>query len=320
MRIQHKAILFVALLALSSLLACGPQKSKDGRTDTYSSGSISFVADESFSPIIEEEREVFESTYPKAHVKPIYSNEIDGMNMLLKGKTHLLIAARTFSTQELNDLKSRDFAPKSVKIAYDGLALIVNKANKDTCISVKDFKRILTGEVKKWNQIYPNSSKGDIILVFDNTKSSCVRYVEDSLLNSKPITAPKASAVKRTADVIKYVEETPGAIGIIGSNWLNDKRDSTNLTFNKNITVMSVSKADKATPASSWKPYQYYFYNGNYPLVRTIYALLNDPRNGLPWGFAQFIASPKGQLIILKSGLLPVQGNITIRNVNVNNE
>ena len=83
---------------------------------------------------------------------------------------------------------------------------------------------------------------------------------------------------------------------------------------------MSVSKVDETTPARSWKPYQYYFYNGNYPLVRTIYALLNDPRNGLPWGFAQFIASPKGQLIILKSGLLPVQGNITIRNVNVNNE
>ena len=30
------------------------------------------------------------------------------------------------------------------------------------------------------------------------------------------------------------------------------------------------------------------------------------------------MASPKGQLIILKSGLLPVQGNITIRDVNVN--
>ncbi|MCI6500344.1 MAG: phosphate-binding protein, partial [Prevotella sp.] len=114
-----------------------------------------------------------------------------------------------------------------------------------------------------------------------------------------------------------YVEKTEGAIGIIGSNWLNDKRDTTNLTFNANIRLMSVSKWDKANPKNSWKPYQYYIYNGNYPLVRTIYALLNDPVNGLPWGFASFIASPKGQLIILKAGLLPVYGNITIRDVNV---
>ena len=314
--------IFVGVAASMLLFSCGKKKSKDGRTDTYSSGSVSFVADESFSPIIEEERDVFEATYPKAKVTPIYSNEVDGMNMLLRGETHLLIAARDFTEKENQNLKERNFAPKSMPIAYDGLALIVNKANQDTCISIRDVKRILTGSAKKWSDIYPSSTRGNITLVFDNNKSSSVRFVEDSLLNGKPITAAAVSAVKKTAEVVDFVEKNPGAIGIIGSNWLNDKRDrrdSTNLTFNKNIRVMSVSKLANATPENSWKPFQYYLYNGNYPLVRTIYALINDPINGLPWGFAQFIASPKGQLIILKSGLLPVQGNITIRNVNVSN-
>ena len=99
---------------------------------------------------------------------------------------------------------------------------------------------------------------------------------------------------------------------------LNDKLDSTNTNFKKNITVMSVSKFDKATEMNSWKPYQAYLLDGRYPLVRTIYALLNDPINGLPWGFAHFIESPKGQLIIFKSGLLPMRGDITIRSVSVN--
>ena len=311
--------IYVGFAVSVLLLSCGKKKSKDGRTDTYSSGSVSFVADESFSPIIEEERDVFEATYTKAKVTPIYSNEVDGMNMLLRGETHLLIVARNFTEKEKQNLKERNFAPKSMPIAYDGLALIVNKSNQDTCISVQDIKRILTGAAKKWSDIYPSSTRGNITLVFDNNKSSSVRFVEDSLLNGKPITAAAVSAVKKTAEVVDFVEKNPGAIGIIGSNWLNDRRDSTNLTFNKNIRVMSVSKLANATPDNSWKPFQYYLYNGNYPLVRTIYALINDPINGLPWGFAQFIASPKGQLIILKSGLLPVQGNITIRNVNVSN-
>ena len=311
--------IYVGFAVSVLLLSCGKKKSKDGRTDTYSSGSVSFVADESFSPIIEEERDVFEATYTKAKVTPIYSNEVDGMNMLLRGETHLLIAARNFTEKEKQNLKERNFAPKSMPIAYDGLALIVNKSNQDTCISVQDIKRILTGAAKKWSDIYPSSTRGNITLVFDNNKSSSVRFVEDSLLNGKPITAVAVSAVKKTAEVVDFVEKNPGAIGIIGSNWLNDRRDRTNLTFNKNIRVMSVSKLANATPDNSWKPFQYYLYNGNYPLVRTIYALINDPINGLPWGFAQFIASPKGQLIILKSGLLPVQGNITIRNVNVSN-
>ena len=311
--------IYVGFAVSVLLLSRGKKKSKDGRTDTYSSGSVSFVADESFSPIIEEERDVFEATYTKTKVTPIYSNEVDGMNMLLRGETHLLIAARNFTEKEKQNLKERNFAPKSMPIAYDGLALIVNKSNQDTCISVQDIKRILTGAAKKWSDVYPSSTRGNITLVFDNNKSSSVRFVEDSLLNGKPITAAAVSAVKKTAEVVDFVEKNPGAIGIIGSNWLNDRRDSTNLTFNKNIRVMSVSKLTNATPDNSWKPFQYYLYNGNYPLVRTIYALINEPINGLPWGFAQFIASPKGQLIILKSGLLPVQGNITIRNVNVSN-
>lgn len=310
---------FVGLILCGGVLySCGESKRKDGRTDTYSSGVISFTSDESFSPIIEEEREVFQSIYKDARVNPIYTTESDGMDSLLKGKTQLVITSRDFKKEERQNFIDRQFVPQSIKLAYDGLALIVNKNNNDTCISVKDIAKILTGEAKKWSDIYPGSNRGDIILVFDNKKSSTVHFAEDSILGGKPITNPNVVATNKTSEVIDYVEKTPGAIGIIGSNWLNDKRDTTNLTFNKNIRTMSVSKKDKATPANSWKPYQYYIYNGNYPLIRTIYALLNDPYNGLPWGFAQFIISPKGQMIVFKSGLLPVQGNITIRDVNIN--
>ena len=108
--------IYVGFAVSVLLLSCGKKKSKDGRTDTYSSGSVSFVADESFSPIIEEERDVFEATYTKAKVTPIYSNEVDGMNMLLRGETHLLIAARNFTEKEKQNLKERNFAPK--KYAY----------------------------------------------------------------------------------------------------------------------------------------------------------------------------------------------------------
>lgn len=308
----------VGLTLISLLcLSCKEKKHKGGRTDTYSSGVIKFTSDESFSPFIEEQKQVFESVYPKASVTPVYTSESDGMNMLLEGKTCLLIASRNFKESELKNLQERNFMPQAIKLAYDALALIVNKENNDTCISVNDLKRILNGNALNWSDINPKSKRGRITLVFDNRKSSAVHFAEDSILGGKPITSPNVYAAQKSADVIDYVEQTPGAIGIIGSNWLNDKRDSTNLTFNKNIRVMSVSKAPKANPQNSWKPYQYYIYNGNYPLIRTVYALLNDPINGLPWGFAHFIESPKGQLIILKTGLLPVLGDITIRDVNI---
>lgn len=310
--------IFVGLTLSACLFSsCNNKKNKDGRTDTYSSGAISFVSDESFSPIINEEKQVFENDYPQAKVTPIYTNESDAITQLMNGKTWLAFTTRDFRPSEIQALRAKKFIPQSVKIAYDALALIVNKSSKDTLISVTDFKNIMTGKTTRWSQIYKGSKGGVITVVFDNPRSSTVHWVEDSLLGGKPIVNPNVVAVNKTAEVIAYVEKHPGTIGIIGNNWLNDKRDSTNLTFNKNIRVMSVSKVHPATATSGRKPYQYYIYNDEYPFIRTVYALVNDPRQGLPWGFAHFIEGPKGQRIVMKTGLLPVLGNINVRDVNV---
>ena len=276
---------------------------------------MTFVSDESFSPIIEEAREVFEHTYPKATIKPIYTNELDGINMLMERKVWLTVASKRLRESQIKNLKDRKYVARCIPIAYDGLALIVNNENPDTCISIKDIKRVLVGEVTKWSEVYPNSKLGDFDVVFDNAKSSTVHFCIDSILGGKPINSPKVEAVKKSAEVINYVSSHKNAIGIIGSNWLNDARDSTNVTFKKNIRVVSVSRLDEATPMNSWKPYQYYIYNGNYPLVRTIYAICTDPRQGLPWGFCNFLQSPIGQKIFFKAGLLPARGNMAVREV-----
>lgn len=310
--------IFVGLTLALGMAASCTDKPKDGRTDTYSSGAITFASDESFSPIIGEEIQVFQTTYPQAKVTPIYTNEIDAVNFILKDSLMLAITSRNFTQKELEFLKSKDFMPRAIPLAYDGLALIINNQNTDSCMSAKDVKRILKGEVKTWSEIYPGSKRGEIVVCFDNKQSSTVHFCVDSLLKGKPINSPNIMAAKTSKEVIDYVEQTPNAIGIIGSNWLNDKRDTTNVTFNKNIRVMAISRLDKATVQNSYKPYQYYLYNGAYPFVRTVYALLNDPRNGLPWGFAQFMASYKGQLIIKKSGMLPYMAGTNYIDVKVN--
>jgi len=310
---------FVGLtLFLGLFLACG-NKPKSLPYD-YEAAAKAFTADESFYPILDEELDVFGALHAEGEISPIYTDQEDAIRRLMKNEVWLAFTARQFSQKELDNLKARSFMPRVIPIAYDGLAIIVNNANADTCISVKDFARILSGEVKNWNEIYPNSRLGEIDVVFDNPKSSTVTWCVDSILGGKPIDSHNIGAVKKSAEVIDWVEKHENALGIIGSNWLNDKHDTTNVTFKKNITVMKVSRLDNATPRNSWRPYQYYIYNGNYPLIRTIYALLNEPRSGVPSGFAHFCRLPKGQLIFLRAGLLPIQANINIREVNVSKE
>ena len=309
---------FIGLtLILGLFLACG-NKPKNSMSYDYDKAAAIFTADESFFPILDEELEVFMATAALDSIRPVYTDQEEAIAKLMKNETWLAFATRSLSPKEIQNLKDRQFVPRIIPIAYDGLAIIVNNANPDSCISIKDFKRILSGEVSRWSDIYPQSRLGNIDVVFDNPKSSTVTWCVDSLLGGKPINSKNIGAVKKSAEVIDWVEKHENAIGIIGSNWLNDKRDTTNVTFNKNITVMRVSRLDSATVRNSWQPYQYYLYNGNYPLVRTIYALLNEPRSGVPSAFGHFCRLPKGQVIILRAGLLPVQANMNVRDVMVN--
>ena len=317
---RHSFDKYIGLtLILGLFLACGNKPKKDLGYD-YEAAAAYFYSDESFYPILDEELDVFMATTAMDSIKAVYTSEQEAIEKFMNLETWLAFTTRRLTENEMLSLNNRSFRPQIIPIAYDGLAIIVNNDNPDTCISVKDFARILTGEVTKWNEVYPNSKLGDIDVVFDNPESSTVRWCVDSILDGKPINSENIGAVLKSSEVVDWVENHKNAIGIIGSNWLNDKRDTTNVTFKKNITVMKVSRLDSANVHNSYRPYQYYLYNGNYPLIRTIYALLNEPRSGVPSSFAHFCRLPKGQMIFFRASLLPILANLNVREVNVKTE
>ena len=308
------------ILSLTFFSSCGEKKRKDGRTDTPTSGTIKFASDESFSPFIEEELKNYQYKYPQTHLIPVYTEDNTGMQMLLDLKVNLFFTSHVLEEGEDAILRGKGPIPSVFPIGYDGIAFIVNNSNPDSLITVDNVKRVLTGQIKKWNELNSKSNIGNIEVVFDNKASATLRFVVDSILGGKDIKSDNVVAAKNSKAVIDYVHKTPNAIGVIGSNWLNDKRDTTNITFNKDVRVMYVSKADRAVLSDSWQPYQYYLLNGNYPFVRTIYAIVADPHKALPWAFANYITNPIGQKIMLKTGLLPYRGDITLRQVEVKSE
>lgn len=314
MMVTVKRLQLIGMLVMLTLLSACQGKSKDGQTDTYTSGVIAIAADESFRPIVQEEIDVFEGMFPLAGIVPRYVTEVEAVNLLLKDSLRLAITSRRLTPEEMNSFHSRKFYPQEIKVATDGLALITHRGNRDTLITVHDIRRILTGDAKRWKDIYPDSRLEDIRLVFDHKNSSTVRFAVDSICKGASL-SDRVKALKTNKEVIEYVARTPDAIGVIGVNWLSDKNDSTGLSFSKEVQVMSVSAADKATPENSFKPYQAYLFYGDYPLARSIYALLNDPRSALAWGFASFLSSDRGQRIILKSGLVPATQPVRVVNV-----
>jgi phosphate transport system substrate-binding protein len=189
-------------------------------------------------------------------------------------------------------------------VAIDAIALIVNKSNRDSLLTVSQVRDILTGKITRWTQLNPKSSNDPIRVVFDNEKSSIVSFCADSICKGK-MDVKKLYALNYNRDVIDYVSKHKDVLGFIGVNWISNRNDSLHLSFHNSIRAVAISESVDANSDNSYLPYQAYMVDNLYPFTRNVYFIISEPYNGLATGFSNFVASEKGQRIILKSGILP---------------
>lgn len=306
------------LLLVLMLLVVGCRFFKgDPYRNTTISGKTTIVADETFRPVVEAEIDLFKGIYGYSEIKAKYLPENEAFEQLLNDSVQLIVASRQLKKEEISVINSRKLFPKQLKVATDAIALIVHPSCKDTLISLKQIREILSGKISKWNQLNPASPAEPIKVLFDNKKSGIVQYLVDSICHGNFSTA-HASALEYNQDVIEYTASHPGVLGFIGASWIGNKNDSLHLSFHKKIKVISVSESDMPSVENSYKPYQAYLLDNMYPLTRSVYIINSEPRNGLCTGFTSFVASDKGQRIILKSGIIPAVAPTRIVNIRPN--
>lgn len=301
-------LLFYILLASFFIVsACNNEVPK--ATDTPTSGSITVSCDESLRPIAEAEKEVFESLYPKAKINFIFTNEQVAIQLVLKDSARMAFVTRKMNPEEENQLKEQNIArSRSIKIAYDAIAFILNKSNKDTLFNVSQIAHILNGTYNNWKQINPKH-QGPIQVVFDNPASGAIRLLKDSL-GLSPQLSKQCFAVQSNQEVVNYVEQNQNAIGIIGISWISDPDDSLVKYFYKQIKVADIVPKQIKYESITWKPIQANIHLKQYPFWREVFLVSREAKSGLGTGFASFISGDQGQRIILKSGLVPSRAAI----------
>jgi ABC-type phosphate transport system substrate-binding protein len=86
-----------------------------------------------------------------------------------------------------NILPTLGLPAREVKIAIDAIAFVINLQNTDTMLRYDQVMDILSGKISMWSQLDPTSKLGEIIVVFDNQRSSTVRYISETVLEGKAL-------------------------------------------------------------------------------------------------------------------------------------
>ena len=296
--------LLVAAVCITLATSCGSNHRKPAGWRT--SDDVHIAVDETFRDIMEEEIETFGLLNPTSAMKPVYCSEDSAIRMLLRDSVRCAITTRKLSKDELDVLKNYKLDAKQAMIATDAFALIVSKDNPDTLITVPEIRDIVSGRITRWEQLKHSGKKGELKLVFDNSGSSTVRYMRDSLLAGQQV-AGNLYAQGSNQAVIDAVKDNPEIIGVVGANWLKGKSNSVLTSFeNLDVKVLKVARKDGKNEIG-WRPYQYRILTGDYPLIRSVYVILTDPRvRSYTKSFFYFLKGQKGQTIICNSSqLLP---------------
>ncbi len=272
--------------------------------DTLGKGAIDISADETYQPVIEEQRKVFDSSYPEAHVTIHYKPEAECFKDYFNDKARIILVTRGLSQAEKDICTQKKIFPTSEALAGDGIAVIVNNESTDTLLDMAALTGILKGEYKK-----------KYTVVFDNGASSTLRFITDSVLNGGKL-GTNVFAAKTNNDVIDYVSKNPGAIGFVGMGFVLANEDTSRAgTFIKNVKVVSI-KNNK--DGQFYKPYQAYIALKSYPLTRKLYYISAESHHGLGTAFANFLGNHAGQLIFLHAHFFPLKEQIVIRDVDLN--
>lgn len=218
-----------------------------------------------------------------------------GISMLLNGTCSIANASREAKPKEISTARQRNSKLVGIRLAKDGLAIIVHPSNNVRNLTMAQLKAVYAGSASNWNQVGGQSDKA-IVVVGRDSSSGTYGFFQDAVLGggayrkgmlNQPTNAAVAQAVAQSKD----------AIGYVGMAYAED--------FAKAGKAKIVAVSRK-TGETGMVPTEANIKDGTYPLFRYLYAYTIGKPSGLAGEFLNWCTGPEGQSMVQKAGYLPL--------------
>lgn len=289
-----KYINWLAGLCLISLISCNNEDpTKKKISDTVSTGEITIAVDANYDKVIKEQLKVFDSSFPETKINVNYLPQELAMESFFKDSARMVIAARPLSEQEQAYVKANNINIRSLTMAVDAVAVIINNQSPDSFLNLTMLSSILK-----------NGYSRQYDIVFDNQKSGVVKYIKDKLIPEANFPS-NSYALQTTDSVIAYVAKNKNAMGFVPVSELYDPKDLSKVgSFIKTVKLVAL---ESDSLQEFFLPYQPNLFANHYPLTRALYFHLKERHRGLGTGLANFLCHDRGQMIFYKEKMLPTR-------------
>jgi len=242
-------------------------------------------------PIAQRWVEAFKKYYPDLAVTLEGAGSSTGIKALFNGTADLANSSRFLKSSEVEKMHAEGKYFTPIVIAYDGIAVIVNKSLPINDISRETLKKIYTGKITTWNQIDPSLPKKRITIYSRNTASGTFETWENKVLDKERM-APWVQMLESTQAEVEAIKRNPYAIGYVGYGYVTED--------------VKVLKVEGVAPSMKT------ILSGEYSISRPLFVFVDLSRFGNTWPetnvvakFIKFIVSPEGQKLVEDAGYVP---------------
>lgn len=200
-----------------------------------------------------------------------------GIQEASEGKCDIGNSSRKLKDEEAEKLDA-------TVVGLDGIALVVNPANKLEDITLEDLAKVYSGEITNWKEL--GGDDKSIVVIGREDGSGTRDGFESIVMGDKE---PKyAQELESTGSVINAVATTDGAIGY--------------------ASLANVDETVKALKIGGVEATEENIKSGAYEVQRPfICATLKGSDNKLVKAYLDFILSEEGQALVLAQGAVPVK-------------
>jgi phosphate transport system substrate-binding protein len=218
-----------------------------------------------------------------------------GISSLISGTCDIAMCSRNIKDKEISLAKQKGINPYEIKVALDGLAVVVSPKNPVGKLTMDQLAQIFTGKITNWKEVGGQDLK--IVILSREVNSGTHVYFKEHVLrkcdpNSKEEFAPGALLLSSSQAIADEVAQNPSAIGYYGMGYISSKQ--------KPVFVAKDEKSEYEAPTIE------NVVNGKYPISRPLLLYTNNQPQGLVKKFVDFCLSKEGQDIVLKTDFVPI--------------
>ncbi len=215
---KKRLMIMIAVMMAGILSACGNKQSSDQGSDTGSGssnklkGSITMAGSTSMEKLANAAAEAFMDKYPNVSISPEFIGSSAGVTAVIEGTVDIGNASRY-----LKDSETNSGAVENI-VAIDGIAVITDKGNSVTGLTVEQLTGIFTGAIKNWSEV---GGANQPIVVIGREAGSGTRGAFEEILSIEDMCS-YSNEINSTGGVMAKVASTPGAIGYVSIDILDD--------------------------------------------------------------------------------------------------